>query len=172
MQNQGWRQLEHNPVIDLAVQRFNDDIKVCECGACTGEHAIIIFEHFPKATIHLVDSYVLRPLSYLVKCVQNLYEYRNRLEWLLIDQAEAANKIKDEFFDMIHMDFTCDPKERKEYLRTWYPKVKKGGYFYGRNYLFVKNKISNKQIIDEFGQENGVKIHSQDVFWWIEKPCT
>ena len=81
--------------------------------------------------------------------LDKLAHYGDRYKFIQMDSAEAANLFEDESLDYVYIDGDHSYEGAKKDLIAWYPKVKKGGFFGGHDY--IKTRQCNViPAVDEF----------------------
>ena len=76
---------------------------------------------------------------------------------------EASLDFQNEYFDFIYIDAAHDYSSVVEDLKTWWPKLKKGGLFSGHDYfpderIWRGKKCGVYQAVNEFLEEKGLKV--------------
>jgi predicted O-methyltransferase YrrM len=78
--------------------------------------------------------------------------------------VEAAKDIEDESLDWVYIDALHDYESGVEDIKTWYPKVRKGGVVAGHDYINVVMEdwdpkvFAIKKAVDEFAEQNNYKV--------------
>lgn len=153
-----------------------------EIGVQRGYHARSILKNFNISRLFLVDiwdSDVTNPhmkgshlevdnpgaevhYPMMMKIVGN----REDTEVMRMTSKEACTKFHDEFFDFIYIDASHAYTSVKADCNYWYPKVKQGGIIGGHDYYFF---TGCKRAVDEFIQEQGLKLQYHLPDWWTIK---
>jgi predicted O-methyltransferase YrrM len=83
---------------------------------------------------------------------------------------EASSHFEDESLDFVYIDGDHTYNAVTLDLEKWYPKVKKGGLFYGHDYYWEKNfilpRMDVKPAVDAFVAKNKLKLEVTQDF-----PC-
>lgn len=128
--------------------------------------------------------------------MQNIKGFEDRAVMIRADSALGSNMFPDDYLDFVYIDANHAYNFVKEDIRLWYPKVKKGGYLIGHDYIdidwyndpnFMPNKkdkhiYSNNGFyfgvfgvnpaVDEFCEKNGYTLSvTKEWFgtWMIQK---
>lgn len=89
---------------------------------------------------------------------------------------KAVERFPDEFFDWVYIDANHGYKTAKEDIEMWWPKVKKGGYLSGHDYV-VRPHFGVVQAINEFLAEKQLYFsfltmeEGKHDSWAIQKPA-
>lgn len=74
---------------------------------------------------------------------------------------------KDLQADLIHIDAAHEYADVKEDIRLWWKIVRPGGVLLGDDY---PDWAGVKKAVDEFAQENSLKLEASKYKWWVTKP--
>ena len=166
--------------------------KGAEVGTFKGEFSKEIMELY-KGTLYMVD--VWRPLGdeYLdssnhsahtnayAEAMESIKGYEDRAVMIRASSEIAADIFADESLDFVYIDANHAYDFVKQDIELWYPKVKKGGYVMGHDYIDIDwysdpNFAANKKdkhiytgnfyhgvfgvnpAVDEFCKKNKYKI--------------
>lgn len=174
---------------------FNAKIGV-EIGVCQGDFSKAILDKWTGDKLYLVDHW--RPsddltedfkldhnaqLDHFAHTFMNTYFYFDRCCIIKETSTDAAKLFQDESLDFIYIDAAHDYKNIIADLKTWTPKVKKGGIVSGHDYFNGYNVLGDKIVcvfevekaVNEFF--TGYKINSTkgsehpDTLptWWVIK---
>lgn len=97
---------------------------------------------------------------------ENLKSVSNRLLTIQSDTVNAAQFFPDEYFDFIYIDADHRYEAAIKDIQTWYPKLKKHGFFAGHDFLpgFDYSQKNNKiyfqntsTYIGDFGVNSAIK---------------
>jgi len=130
-----------------AFHAFLSRIKCVEVGVHSGKHAREMLEHLPTAQFFLIDSYDVnnstfqdsgKPpkteaerLTFIQAVIDSLTPYGNRAHLIIKDSEEAAKYFDDESLDFVYIDAQHEYAAVMKDIRTWWPKVRKGGILSG-----------------------------------------
>lgn len=116
-----------------------------EIGVFKGEFSEHILTNW-KGILYMVDPF--RPMndyhdksqhpdsfSYLNETIGNIHKFQDRGLPLVMTSEQASNLFADNSLDFVYIDGNHQYKYVKQDLELWYPKVKKGGYLMGDDYL-------------------------------------
>ena len=146
--------------------------KGAEVGTFKGQFSKMIMEIWP-GTLYMID--VWRPLgeeyidmsnqkdsniSVYSEAIQNINGYEDRAIMIRASSEIASEMFSDRSLDFVYIDANHAYEFIKKDIELWYPKVKRGGYLCGHDYIkidwfndpnFAENKI-DKHIWNENGQ--------------------
>lgn len=131
-------------------------------------------------TVLCVDTWL--DSAIYVKAITNLWDTAATL-WR-IPSLSAARLLRDESLDWVYIDAAHNYTNISRDLKTWYPKVRRGGVFSGHDYVdgyFFNEQFNVKQAVDEFTFERNLderlKVINGDCVeglpfpsWYLEKP--
>jgi hypothetical protein len=155
---------------------------VCaEIGTWVGKNAEIMLDIDPTMTLHCIDAYTNvgvtedysegQPEEVKAKAVERLKRFGDRVK-LVYQQSEVAySTYPDEYFDYIYIDGDHSYFGAYRDMRTWWPKVKKGGLLGGHD---VAMGSVSKALID-FADDNCILPKTYKIIadgrsdWWVEK---
>lgn len=182
-----------------------------EVGTFKGEFSREILNHDNVINLYMVD--VWRPLpreeyddfsnheNYIdvyKEATENINDFVERAHMLRCRSNVACNLFADESLDFVYIDANHTYQGVKDDINCWYSKVKKGGIFFGHDYLKIDYE-DNKDLpiyawnpiigqtgddskyigmfgvnpaIDEFTQQYEYELNITDEFagtWWIIK---
>jgi len=145
-QNEQWQGLS-----DLCVYIKNklpsSNLNIIEIGSYCGASTEIFATHFPNSTINSVDpwemyvedcsTYDLNQQALELKEAEQIFDklilkYPNIIK-NKTSSVEFSKTIKEETVDFIYIDGNHQYSSVIEDLRTWYPKIKKGGMMCGHD---------------------------------------
>lgn len=112
----------------------------------------------------------------LYKKVKNMFSQFPEVSVIKSYSKESADLFPDEYFDWVYIDANHAYDFIKEDLAIWYPKVKKGGYICGHDYIkFERHGFGITQAVHEFLSEHGLILSlltTTDLYesWAIQKP--
>jgi hypothetical protein len=91
-----------------------------------------------------------------------------KVSYLKLPSLQASNLFQDEIFDFIFIDGNHFYEEVRADILAWYPKVKKGGFFSGHDYLRYEKERGwgVKKAVDEIFEKVNLE---DDYVWWLEK---
>jgi len=156
-----------------------------EIGVKEGTYSSFILNNCPNLKLYLLDcwdqqdSKIYNDLNYdnlthaenLKKTIQNIFPHFKRTRIIKGYSEEFVNLFEDNYFNFIYIDANHSYETIKFDINRWFPKLKKGGLFAGHDYLDIydKNKqqvFGVKQAVNEFAQENNLKIYiTKEAIW-------
>lgn len=85
--------------------------------------------------------------------------------------TKAAEIFPDEFFDLVYLDADHTYEAVKKDLEAWYPKVRKGGFFVGDDYLDRWSprrhvRFGVVKAVNEFAEKNNLTVHELPLHGW------
>jgi hypothetical protein len=90
----------------------------------------------------------------------------DHIEKLHMSGNEGSKLFSDEYFDLVYIDASHWYKDVISDIETWLPKIKKGGYLSGHDYV---NGIDTLNAVnDYFGKTHSITIYP-DSSWLIKK---
>lgn len=147
-------------------------LRVVEIGVHTAENAKTLLE-LPLEYLFLVDKYA--PYYAFPQDQQNTIKAEMLAKVslfseagyppigiLLMDSVYAATIFPDEFFDLVYIDGDHYYEPVLRDLQAWYPKVKKGRFLAGHDYIRGEEGVA--QAVHEFSNKNGLEVLS-----WLSK---
>jgi hypothetical protein len=162
-------------LINKVKQKFPQG-KGIEIGTFKGQFAKTILENW-EGILYMVDPW--RPLGEeytdasnhkdhldaYAKTIENIQGFENRGFMLRALSNQVVNLFKDNSLDFVYIDGNHAYDYVKEDMEIWYPKLKKGGYFMGHDYLGVNGDewwYSDKHWADEKKQNKHIFMGSED----------
>lgn len=181
-----------------------------ELGSFKGEFAKTILSEWPGKLI-MVDVWRELPLeeyddssnhsqheNVFIDAMNNIKTFEDRAFMWRMDSVNACEFVVDNSLDFIYIDANHTYESVCNDLKLWYPKVKKGGFVMGHDYLpdyFYENKTEKNQplytfpdgkpelakytgmfgvnpAVDEFCESLGYEVNKTEEFlstWWIQK---
>lgn len=112
----------------------------------------------------------------LYKDVQNKFAQNPNVVVLKKYSKDAADMFQDEYFDWVYIDSNHAYWAIKEDLALWWPKVKKGGFICGHDYIyFERHGFGVTKALNEFMRDNGLYFTyltngDRHESWAIQKP--
>ena len=133
----------------MAHELFSNKIGI-EIGVFEGDYSGIILLSNPKK-LYLLDcwetqvgEYQKDPLNWknFSECYQlvlSKYKHLPNVEIVKKYSHDFVNEIPDSYFDFIYLDANHTYNAVLQDLKSWYPKIKKGGIFAGHDYFYNEN---------------------------------
>lgn len=179
-------------------ERFNQFLQimpknavVAEVGVQEGTFSSFIIQHTDPIKLYLIDCWEFQdprifddPEANVNQDAQD--ELYNKVKTKFSDNPnviilkkyskDAASMFPDEFFDWVYIDSNHAYEAVKEDLSLWYPKVKKGGFICGHDYLhFERHGFGITKALNEFMRDNNLYftyLTDGDVHesWAVQKP--
>lgn len=107
--------------------------------------------------------------------VQKKFMHDDRVIIMKKYSHEAVDLFEDEFFDWVYIDANHSYEAAKEDIARWWPKVKRGGYMAGHDYV-VRPAFGVLQAVNEFLRDNNLYFslltneEGRHDSWAIQKP--
>lgn len=98
--------------------------------------------------------------------VRMTWQFPGLFSVLKMDSERAASIFKDNYLDWIYIDANHRYEAIKKDLEIWWPKVKKGGFFGGHDYMFY---IEVERAVKEFFAKKGIDFECDGHNWWVFK---
>ena len=166
----------------LILQSLNKDNLVCaEIGTWVGKNAEIMLKLDPTMKLHVIDAYTNvgitddlsegKPEEVKEKARVRLEPFKDRVTFVYRQSEIAYLDYPNEYFDYIYIDADHSYFGAYRDMRTWWPKLKKGGVFAGHDVLM--GSVS-KALID-FADDNCLlgktyRIEGEGKSdWWVIK---
>jgi len=174
----GWAtEKDQGYLIKYFLSNFNKDqhIKIAEIGVYMGRGTAIwnvelinygisyeykAIDHFLGSKEHTNDN-----IPNYDKCILNLESISDKIEIVKSESIEASKLYDDEYFDIVYIDGSHEYEDVKEDIRHWLPKVKKGGFISGDDYIPGWPGVI--KAVDESFVDKVKVIGDQQ--WWIRK---
>lgn len=151
--------------------------KVLEIGCDIGDTTQFLLDSNPNLTLTGVDPYVNyvdwngnnlneREVVY-ERFMNRLSGYKNRFALLREYSDDAAERVFDNWFDVVFIDGLHEYEQLTKDCENYYSKVKEGGVFAGHDYNAIPGV---RQAADEFAAKVGktIQITESDVWYWIK----
>jgi hypothetical protein len=166
----------------VVMQVLNIPNPVCaEIGTWVGKNAEMMLDLDPTMTLHCIDAYTNvgvtedysegQPEEVKAKAKARLERFGDRIKFVYQQSEVAYSTYPDEYFDYIYIDGDHSYWGAYRDMRTWWPKVKKGGLMGGHD--IAMGSVS-KALID-FADDNCIlpKTYKLECGgrsdWWVEK---
>lgn len=147
-----------------------------EIGVQTGRFSKHILKKSRLSKLYSVDSWakldpslypdivnrhqIIQNIYYYIT-VFKLYKYRKRNS-IIRDLSENASLLFEPgSLDFVYIDAIHTYEGCKKDIKLWWPKIKKGGFFSGHDYLngdLPQGKFGVKKAVDEFIRNNKLKL--------------
>lgn len=140
-----------------------------EVGVYKGDLSQCILSNW-DGTLYMVDTW--RPMDdyydksmsetlffNLNETIDKTKEYQDRGLILRMTSEQASNLFADNSLDFVYIDANHSYEYVMEDLRLWYPKLKKGGYLMGDDYLGYDKDwwYKNDSWVDSSGKDKRIK---------------
>lgn len=145
--NKTYHTINREALLDILFAN-KQNISGVEVGTFKGEFSKVILKHDNIANLYMVD--VWRPLSIeeyddssnhenhkdaYREAMENTKEYAERAHMLRCRSNVACNLFTDESMDFVYIDANHTYQGVKDDINYWYKKIKKGGIFFGHDYV-------------------------------------
>ena len=165
------------PMINFIKENYTEPLVGVEVGVHQGNNSLRILKTLNIEKLFLVDPYYdfsEAGLEGTLHCSEKDYEialenvraYLNKVTFIKKPSVEAANSFKNETVDFVYIDAWHKYEAVKQDIKTWYPKVKKGGVIGGHD--FVPFFAGVVYASTEFAKESGLKLSFKGSDWWIK----
>ena len=133
---------------------------ICEIGVFAGRNFFPMIAHNPKTAI-AIDAWKALDKQYadfLGRMADKPFVkvYREY-------STEAVKHFSDEYFDFIYIDGDHTYKGCLQDIEDWYPKVKKGKFLTGDDYVRAVNPDGThydvKRAVNDFAQKNNLVVY-------------
>jgi hypothetical protein len=94
-----------------------------------------------------------------------LKKIEDKIEIIRNDSILESFNYEDEFFDIVYIDGSHDYNSVTNDIRSWIPKIKKGGFICGDDYTDIWPEVK-KSVHDYFGDKFEVVGETQ---WFVKK---
>lgn len=143
---------------------------VAEVGVQQGSFAIHILRQTQPKHLYLIDCWQYQdpaifndPEANVLNDEQEKYyqetkeKFKNNNAVTIIRKFsnEAVQLFEDEFFDWVYIDANHSYEAAKEDIALWWPKIKKGGYIAGHDYI-IREHFGVLQAVNEFLRDNNL----------------
>jgi SAM-dependent methyltransferase len=102
-------------------------------------YSIDLFQGSPTSNLVFAPRYINIKNIYLDNIKQ--HEFAKRIELIEEDSVKAAERFKDEFFDVVFIDADHRYENARNDINAWWPKVKKYGIICGHDCEFFMKDI-------------------------------
>jgi predicted O-methyltransferase YrrM len=157
----------------LTLTSTKEKIKIAEIGVYKGRctamwNTILINEGLDyeyKAIDHFLGSAEHnKSVNYYEVTLENLKPILNQVEIIKNDSISESKKYDDEYFDIVYIDASHEYELVLEDVKSWLPKVKKGGIICGDDFTPGWPGVV-KAVKEVFGDKINVVGNQQ---WWIK----
>lgn len=166
----------------IIAQGLDRENLICaEIGTWIGLNAENMLNLDPTMKLYCVDGYTNigitddysegKPEEVKAKAKERLSKFGDRVQFVYKQSEEAYLDFPSEFFDYIYIDAGHDYFNVYRDMKTWWPKLKKGGVFGGHD---ISMGSVSKALVD-FGDDNMLlgkikKIEGGGKSdWWVVK---
>lgn len=95
------------------------------------DYKLVAIDHFEGSPEHKASNSI--PLY--EEALKNLEPIRDRVSLLNMESLDACKKFKDSAFDIVYIDASHEYEPVLQDIKAWLPKVKKGGFICGDDYV-------------------------------------
>lgn len=108
------------------------------------------------------------------KRVCSKFSHLSQIKTIKNFSTPASYQFTDNSVDWIYLDANHSYAAVKEDIKNWWPKIKKGGFLTGHDYVLQDN-FGVVQAVNEFLEDNNLQMHmltTKDHYnsWCIQKP--
>ena len=170
--------IEERPMIMFIKALNKPELVGAEIGVLEGIHAYSIFNLLSIKKLYLIDPYavypeyldITTPFGYFAeqRADARLEPFIDKIVKIKKFSADAVEDVPDEL-DFVYIDGNHSYEYVLEDIENYLPKVKKGGVVGGHDYYNKGPAREVKKAVDEFVQENNLKLYYKDIDWWIVK---
>lgn len=164
------------------MEKYNCQV-ICELGVRDGRNLALMIEHKPKKAVG-IDSWIddgvtsRNDLAFTQKELDQQYEGTKKKftdkPFVTIYREytfTAVNRFPGNHFELIYIDADHTYEGCLRDLTDWYPKVKKGGFLIGDDYLVKKLKKSGVRFgvisaVNEFAKKHSLTVYKLPLFGW------
>jgi predicted O-methyltransferase YrrM len=133
-----------------------------EIGLGFGSYSEFLLKNSKLEKLYSIDPFDDSIAEYypgLESTIEKLSPFKERSTFIRKKSEDAVNEFDDESIDFIYIDGDHRYELVIQDLTLWYPKLKKGGFFSGHDYL-SGSVISDGvvRVVNEFGENNNIDI--------------
>ena len=152
-------------------ERVSEPMNIAEIGVFQGGNALRLLT-LPLKRLYLVDpykaynQYETQKIAYVQEQLNEAknimlariaaHPLKDRVEIIIKDSVEGSKGFEDGFFDYVYIDGNHSYAAVIKDLNSWYPKVKKGRFMAGHDYMTE----ATARAVNEFAQSKGLKVIS------------
>jgi predicted O-methyltransferase YrrM len=174
------------------MERVKGPMTVVEIGVFQGGNALRLLK-LNLERLYLVDpyktynQYKADKIAYVqaqLDEAQNIMRERisnhplkDKVTIIIKDSIEGSKEFEDEFFDYVYIDGNHSYGSVQKDLEAWYPKVKKGGFLAGHDYITMPTAKAVNEFADKKGltliswcKPGQVNVDDWKKDWLIQKP--
>jgi len=170
--------LEIRPMTQFIKNQNRSDLVGLEIGTLYGYNARNILDNLNIKKLYLVDPYLLyaeylditSPFAWHAERMakEKLAPFKHKIVRIKKKSDDAVDEIPDEL-DFIYIDANHAYEYALQDIKTYWPKVKKGGIFGGHDYYNESKAREVKKAVDEWVAENNLKLYTGECDWWVVK---
>ena len=144
-----------------------------EIGLGLGPNAVYLLENTGLEVLHSIDNWDVRGCRKKREATLALFpKYGQRFHFIDHDSSTAADAFfEDESLDYVYIDGDHRYRGITKDLKAWWPKVRKGGFFGGHDYVICR-KCQVLTAVDEFFASIGRGFNTTTEAlpsWWCLK---
>ena len=160
-----------------------------EIGVWEGEFSQEILVKLTPKKLYLIDPWKFMPeykerwygggiaksqadMDGIYKSVKKLFADRKHVILKRKPSSKAVRDFRNNYFDWVYIDGNHSYDHVKEDLELYLPKIKKGGYLAGDDYLSPWGLLNNyevKRAVDNFARENNVTFAQRNSQFVLQK---
>jgi Methyltransferase domain len=163
---------------------------VAEIGVQQGSFSRYIVQKTQPVKLYLIDCWQYQdptiyndPEANVNNQLQEHYYHQVKQKFMNDDRVtvlrkfsdQAAELFPDEFFDWVYIDANHSYQAAKDDIALWWPKVKKGGFLAGHDYI-IREHFGVLQAVNEFLRDHNLYFYlltneeGRHDSWAIQRP--
>jgi predicted O-methyltransferase YrrM len=157
--------------MQYVLKKTSDPLNVAEIGVFQGGNAMRLLT-MPINRLFLIDpyksynQYESQKIAYVQKQLDEAkkimlervaaHPMKHKVTVIIKDSIEGSKEFEDGFFDYVYIDGNHSYPAVIKDLNAWYPKVKKGGFLAGHDYMTE----ATAKAVNDFAVPKGLKVIS------------
>lgn len=176
------KKLDHRKLWKPFLKKYGCKV-ICEIGVREGKNLKLMTEHNPKIAV-AVDSWIndkiksRNDLGYSQKELDRQYESVKKMatskpciQIYREYSFEAAKRFPNEYFDLVYVDADHTYEGCLEDLVCWYPKVKKGRFLLGDDYVDAQVDVTGVKFevikaVNRFAKMHNLEVYQLPRYGW------
>jgi hypothetical protein len=173
----GWSELHRQGILlETLLKNLNKNelIVIAEIGVYKGRGTAlwnsILLQNGITYKYYAIDNFLgsaehEKNVDYYNATIKNLKRIEDKIKIIKNDSVLESFNYEDEFFDIVYIDGSHDYNSVINDIRSWVPKIKKGGFICGDDYTDIWPEVK-KSVQDYFGDKFEVVGETQ---WFVKK---